>query len=116
MSREEKMHNYGEKIYLGLDLGTNSVGWAVTDENYSLRRAKGKDLWGARLFDAAQPSVERRSHRTSRRREQREKARVSMLQSYFEEEITRMRSHILQLRNLLKVNEPVGKKMDFLIQ
>lgn len=33
-----------------------------------------------------------------------------------EEEITRMRSHILQLRNLLKVNEPVGKKMDFLIQ
>lgn len=90
MSREEKMHNYGEKIYLGLDLGTNSVGWAVTDENYSLRRAKGKDLWGARLFDAAQPSVERRSHRTSRRREQREKARVSMLQSYFEEEITRI--------------------------
>ena len=33
-----------------------------------------------------------------------------------EEEITRMRSHILQLRDLLKVNEPVGKKMDFLIQ
>ena len=27
-----------------------------------------------------------------------------------------MRSHILQLRDLLKVNEPVGKKMDFLIQ
>ena len=33
-----------------------------------------------------------------------------------EEEITRMRSHILQLKNLINSNEPVGKKMDFLIQ
>ena len=33
-----------------------------------------------------------------------------------EEEITRLKSHILQLRNLLNINEPVGKKMDFLIQ
>ena len=33
-----------------------------------------------------------------------------------EEEITRMRSHILQLRNLIESNEPTGKKMDFLIQ
>ena len=33
-----------------------------------------------------------------------------------EEEITRMKSHILQLRNLIKSNEPTGKKMDFLIQ
>ena len=33
-----------------------------------------------------------------------------------EEEITRLRSHILQLRNLLETDEPTGKKMDFLIQ
>ena len=33
-----------------------------------------------------------------------------------EEEITRMRSHINQLRNLLESNEAVGKKMDFIIQ
>ena len=33
-----------------------------------------------------------------------------------EEEITRMKSHILQLRNLIETNEPTGKKMDFLIQ
>ena len=33
-----------------------------------------------------------------------------------EEEITRMKSHITQLRNLLESNEPTGKKMDFLIQ
>ncbi len=33
-----------------------------------------------------------------------------------EEEVTRMKSHILQLRNLVNTDEPVGKKMDFLIQ
>ena len=33
-----------------------------------------------------------------------------------EEEITRMKSHISQLRNLIESNEPTGKKMDFLIQ
>lgn len=33
-----------------------------------------------------------------------------------EEEITRMKSHITQLRNLLESNEPTGKKMDFLLQ
>ena len=33
-----------------------------------------------------------------------------------EEEITRLTSHIEQLRNLLNSNEPNGKKMDFIIQ
>ena len=33
-----------------------------------------------------------------------------------EEEITRLKSHIIQFRNLLKEKEPVGKKIDFLIQ
>lgn len=68
----------GEKImgtreyYLGLDMGTDSVGWAVTDPNYNLMRAKGKDLWGIREFEAAKTSAERRGYRTSRRRRQRQ--------------------------------------------
>lgn len=33
-----------------------------------------------------------------------------------EEEITRMKSHILQLKNLLQTEGPIGKKLDFLIQ
>ena len=33
-----------------------------------------------------------------------------------EEEITRLKSHIVQLKNLLLTNEPTGKKMDFLLQ
>ena len=27
-----------ENYYLGLDMGTGSVGWAVTDEHYHLKR------------------------------------------------------------------------------
>ena len=62
--------------YLGLDMGTNSVGWAVTDQQYNLLKAKGKDLWGIREFAEADTSVERRTHRISRRRRQREQARM----------------------------------------
>lgn len=40
---------FGE-YYLGLDIGTNSVGWAVTDLDYNLLRFNGKDMWGIRLF------------------------------------------------------------------
>ena len=37
----------GKNYYLGLDMGTSSVGWAVTDEKYRILRAKGKDLCGS---------------------------------------------------------------------
>ena len=47
-----------KNYYLGLDMGTSSVGWAVTDENYNLMRKKGKDLWGVRLFKEAKTSEE----------------------------------------------------------
>ena len=33
-----------------------------------------------------------------------------------EEEITRMKSHIIQFKDLIKLNEPIGKKLDFLLQ
>lgn len=52
-----------KEYYLGLDMGTSSVGWAVTDENYKLLRVKGKDLWGIREFEEAQTAAERRSKR-----------------------------------------------------
>jgi CRISPR-associated endonuclease Csn1 len=82
----------GEKMYLGLDMGTNSVGWAVTNENYELLRGKGKDLWGSRLFDAAETSVERRLHRTARRNGQRQKARINFLIECFYDEIIKLDS------------------------
>lgn len=44
-SEEKKMKNANKvtgKYYLGFDIGTNSVGWAVTDENYNLCKFKKK--------------------------------------------------------------------------
>ena len=65
--------------YIGLDLGTSSIGWAVTDSNYNILRKKGKDLWGIREFDEATTAEARRSNRTSRRRRLREVARIEIL-------------------------------------
>lgn len=79
---------YKREYYLGLDMGTASVGWAVTDRNYNLLRAKGKDLWGIREFEEASPAVERRTHRIARRRREREKVRIGMLKDYFSDAIT----------------------------
>ncbi len=81
--KEQKKKEY----YLGLDMGTSSVGWAVTDENYNLLRAKGKDLWGIREFEEAQPASDRRTHRISRRRRQREMVRIGLLKDYFHDAI-----------------------------
>lgn len=76
-----------ENYYIGLDMGTSSLGWAVTDSQYQLLRKKGKDLWGVRLFDEAKTAEERRTKRTARRRLQREKVRIGYLKEFFSEEI-----------------------------
>ena len=39
--------------YLGLDIGTDSIGYAVTDEQYHLLRFHGNDAWGSHVFDSA---------------------------------------------------------------
>ena len=70
-----------KKYYVGIDLGTNSCGWAVTDEDYNLRRLKGKDAFGARLFKEASDAKGRRTKRTNRRRMARRKFRIELLNS-----------------------------------
>ena len=72
-----------KKFYLGMDIGTESVGMACTDEQYNLLRAKGKDLWVVRLFDEAKNAKERRTKRTARRRLQRRRQRIEWLQAIF---------------------------------
>lgn len=56
--------NNSKKYYLGLDMGTDSCGWCVTDDKYNIIRSRKKTygpdgklikregchLWGARLF------------------------------------------------------------------
>lgn len=72
-----------KKFYLGIDIGTDSVGMACTDENYRLLRAKGKDLWAVRLFDEAKSASDRRVFRANRRRLERRKQRIDLLQEIF---------------------------------
>lgn len=76
--------------YLGLDIGTDSVGWAVTDPEYHILRRKGKSMWGIRLFDAAKTAEERRTFRTNRRRLQRKKQRIQLLQELFADEMDKV--------------------------
>ena len=76
-----------EKNYLGLDIGSNSVGWAITDEEYKLKKFKGNLMWGVHLFDEAQQSADRRAFRTARRRLDRRQQRIKLLQDFFAVEI-----------------------------
>lgn len=78
---------YAGDYYVGLDLGTDSVGWAVTDTSYHVLKANQKALWGVRLFDSAKTAAERRKHRTDRRRNERTKQRIHWLQMLFDQEI-----------------------------
>lgn len=86
----------GREYYLGLDMGTSSVGWAVTNEKYELLRAKGKDLWGIREFEEAEGGIARRQNRVSRRRRQREVARIGLLKTYFADEIDKVDPNFYQ--------------------
>ena len=78
------------EYYIGLDVGTNSVGWALTDKEYRIQRFKGKDMWGARLFDDAKDAAERRTARTSRRRIARRSQRLHLLELLFAKEIAKI--------------------------
>ena len=78
---------------IGLDIGTNSVGWAVVEEDTQkiVRKAK-KALWGVRLFDEATTAADRRNSRSTRRRYDRRRKRLELLQEEFEEEINKVDS------------------------
>lgn len=72
-----------QKYYIGIDIGTASVGWSIMDENYNLMRKKGKNTIGVRLFSEGNTAEERRGFRTNRRRLKRRKWRLNMLQDIF---------------------------------
>lgn len=48
------------EYYIGLDIGTNSVGWALTDREYNVLKFNDKSTWGVRLFDDAATAADRR--------------------------------------------------------
>ena len=84
-----------KNYFIGLDIGTESCGWAVTDENYNILRKKGKKLWGVRLFKGAESAEERRSKRCARRTLVRKKLRLEWLMEIFKPEIDKIDDKML---------------------
>ncbi len=83
------MKKENKEFYLGLDIGTDSVGYAVTDTNYNLMKHSGEPMWGATLFEAASDAADRRMHRTARRRLDRRQERVHLVSELFASEISK---------------------------
>lgn len=79
-----------QEYFLGFDIGTGSVGYAVTDLFYNLIKINRKYAWGSVLFDTSNGAEERRTNRTNRRRYGREKERLALLRELFEEEICKI--------------------------
>lgn len=87
---------------IGLDIGTNSVGWAVITDDYKVpakkmkvlgntdRKSTKKNLIGALLFDSGETAEATRLKRTARRRYTRRKNRLRYLQEIFAEEMTKI--------------------------
>lgn len=72
-----------KEYHIGLDIGTSSIGWAVTDSQFKLMRIKGKTAIGVRLFEEGKTAAERRTFRTTRRRLKRRKWRLHYLDKIF---------------------------------
>lgn len=96
-----------KKYLMGLDLGTNSVGWCVTDENNHIIKKGGKSLWGVRLFKEAKDCKSRRANRAARRRTQRRAERIDLLQILFKEEVDKVDKNFF-----LRLNESFYKPED----
>ena len=79
-----------KKYYIGIDMGTDSVGWAATDEEYNVIKLRNRDLWGSYLFEEAEGAANRRMFRTARRRTARVRQRILLLQSIFAKEVSKV--------------------------
>ena len=84
------LRNITNEYNIGLDMGTNSVGWAVTDEDGSIAHFKGKPTLGSRLFEAGNTAAEARKFRGQRRRYIRRRWRLDILQSFFQDEVNKV--------------------------
>lgn len=106
----KKQKNY----YLGLDIGTDSVGYAATDESYNLLRFHGEPTWGSMIFDGGELKDKRRSFRSARRRLDRRQQRVKLLQEIFAKEIAAVDERFfIRLQESYKWRDDVNDKHIF---
>ena len=75
--------------FAGFDIGTDSIGMAVTDTSYQLLKHKGKAMWFVKLFDESQTAADRRAFRSGTRRAARKRERIALLQMRFDKEIAK---------------------------
>ena len=83
------LRNYKGDYNIGLDMGTGSVGWAVTDSEGKLLHFKKQPTWGSRLFDSAETAASARIPRGQRRRYVRRRWRLDLLQQLFQDEVSK---------------------------
>ena len=105
------------KYRVGLDVGTNSIGWAVTDLENNLISKKGKKLLGVLMFEEqangdSDPNKLRRTYRCQRRRLRRRKERLNYLNEIFAEEINKIDPTFFERldESFLKVEDRTNKK------
>ncbi len=102
-----------KEYYIGLDIGTDSIGWAVTDKDYNILKFKGNAQWGIRLLEESKAAKERRVFRSARRRLERKKFRQQCLEMLFNEEISKVDVSFFQRlkdSNLRKEDKSVSGK------
>ncbi|ANU10858.1 CRISPR-associated protein, Csn1 family [Planococcus antarcticus DSM 14505] len=73
---------------IGLDIGVASVGWVCIDENYKILNYNNRHAFGVHEFESAESAAGRRLKRGMRRRYNRRKKRLQLLQSLFDSYIT----------------------------
>ena len=59
--------NKTTNYYIGLDIGMDSAGYAVTTPQYDLLQHRGEPMWGVSVFGQAETAAERRMFRSNRR-------------------------------------------------
>ena len=95
-----------KKYNIGLDIGTTSVGWAVVEDgNQKIMRKGNKALWGVRLFEEASTAADRREFRSTRRRYDRRRNRIKLLQEEFSEEMNKLDNEFFKKLQESKYNE-----------
>lgn len=88
-----------DSYFIGVDIGTGSVGYAVTRLDYALCRFKGEPMWGVSLFDSAKSCADRRGYRSTRRRYDRRQMRVDLLQELFCREMEKVDPYFFRQLN-----------------
>ena len=72
------------KLNVGLNLNDSAIGWSVMDDNFQPVRKNGKTLTGVYKFEPGVSAEDRRLHRSSRRRTNRVKTRIKLLNDLME--------------------------------